>query len=44
MEQADYGSDTYFMQRALDEARQAARAGEIPVGAVVVAAGQIIAR
>ena len=44
MEQADYGSDTYFMQRALDEARQAARAGEIPVGAVVVAAGHIIAR
>ena len=44
MEQADYGSDMYFMQRALDEARQAARAGEIPVGAVVVAAGHIIAR
>ncbi len=44
MEQADYGSDAYFMQRALDEARQAARAGEIPVGAVVVAAGRIIAR
>ena len=44
MEQADYGSDAYFMQRALDEARQAARAGEIPVGAVVVAAGHIIAR
>ena len=44
MEQADYGSDTYFMQRALDEARQAARAGEIPVGVVVVAAGHIIAR
>lgn len=44
MEQADYGSDAYFMQRALDEARQAVRAGEIPVGAVVVAAGRIIAR
>ena len=44
MEQADYGSDAYFMQQALDEARQAARAGEIPVGAVVVAAGHIIAR
>ncbi|HIT98447.1 MAG TPA: nucleoside deaminase [Candidatus Merdimorpha stercoravium] len=44
MEQADYGSDAYFMQRALDEARQAVRAGEIPVGAIVVAAGRIIAR
>lgn len=44
MEQAYYGSDAYFMQRALDEARQAVRAGEIPVGAVVVAAGRIIAR
>lgn len=44
MEQADYGSDAYFMQRALDEARQAVRAGEIPVGAIVVATGRIIAR
>ena len=44
MEQADYGSDAYFMHRALDEARQAVRAGEIPVGAIVVAAGRIIAR
>ena len=32
------------MQAALEEARQAAAAGEIPVGAVVVAGNQIIAR
>ena len=32
------------MQAALDEARQAADAGEIPVGAVVLARGEVIAR
>jgi tRNA(adenine34) deaminase len=32
------------MQAALDEARQAAGAGEIPVGAVVVAGNEIVAR
>lgn len=36
--------DTYFMKQALVEARAAAAAGEVPVGAVVVAAGRIIAR
>ena len=40
----DYGSDEYFMRRALAQARQAESAGEIPVGAVVVAAGSIIAQ
>jgi len=30
------------MRLALDEARQAARLGEVPIGAVVVAAGQVI--
>lgn len=36
--------DTYFMKQALTEARAAAAEGEVPVGAVVVAAGRIIAR
>lgn len=39
-----YGSDEYFMLRALDEAAEALRAGEIPVGAVVTAGGRIIGR
>jgi len=37
-------SDTYFMQQALVEARQAYEAGEVPVGAVVVCENRIIAR
>jgi tRNA(adenine34) deaminase len=37
-------SDFDFMQAALDEARQAAEAGEVPIGAVVVREGAIIAR
>jgi tRNA(adenine34) deaminase len=36
--------DTYFMKKALQEAQEAYRQGEIPVGAVVVAGGIIIAR
>lgn len=36
--------DVFFMNKALDEARQAAAQGEVPVGVVVVAQGQIIAR
>lgn len=36
--------DTYFMKKALQEAQEAYRQGEIPVGAVVVARGTIIAR
>ncbi len=36
--------DEQFMRQALVEARQAASLDEIPVGAVVVAGGQIIAR
>lgn len=36
-------SDDFYMHRALDQARQAMAAGEVPVGAVVVdAAGEII--
>lgn len=37
-------SDTYFMQQALAQARMAEESGEIPVGAVVVCEGRIIAR
>ncbi|MBB4078449.1 tRNA(adenine34) deaminase [Lewinella aquimaris] len=36
--------DAYFMRQALIQARLAATMGEIPVGAVVVASGRIIAR
>ena len=36
--------DEQYMQRALDEARQALNEGEIPIGAVVVCKGRIIAR
>ena len=36
--------DETFMQAALDEARAAKAAGEIPVGAVVVVGGEIVAR
>ncbi|HMM11450.1 MAG TPA: nucleoside deaminase [Bacteroidales bacterium] len=37
-------SDTHFMTEALREARKAALSGEVPVGAVVVCNGRIIAR
>ena len=40
----EYGTDEYFMRRALQQARHAAGQGEIPVGAVVVAAGRILAQ
>ena len=36
--------DIRFMKMALDEARVAAAAGEIPVGAIVVCKGMVIAR
>ncbi|MDJ0974277.1 MAG: tRNA adenosine(34) deaminase TadA [Planctomycetota bacterium] len=36
--------DAAFMQEAIEEARQAAEVGEVPVGAVVVRGGQVIAR
>lgn len=35
-------SDADFMQAALDQAREAAAAGEIPVGAVIVAGGEVV--
>jgi tRNA(adenine34) deaminase len=37
-------SDIDFMQAALDEARTAAAAGEVPIGAVLVLDGKLIAR
>lgn len=36
--------DRFFMERALDEAKLAYREGEIPIGAVIVCRGRIIAR
>lgn len=36
--------DAYFMKKAMQEAREAYRQGEIPVGAVIVANDTIIAR
>jgi tRNA(adenine34) deaminase len=37
-------ADTSFMQEALLEARAAAAAGEVPIGAVLVQGGKILAR
>src|ERR1700674_5080670 len=37
-------SDIAYMQAALDEAREAARRGEVPIGAIVVHESRIIAR
>lgn len=34
--------DAYYMSLAIEEARRAAAAGEVPVGAVVVKDGQVI--
>ena len=36
--------DTYFMKMALQEAEEAYNKGEVPIGAVIVANNQIIAR
>ena len=38
------GDDQTYMQLALDEARKAADEGEVPIGAVVVCDGRVIAR
>lgn len=37
-------SDEDFMRHALDQAKMAEEIGEVPVGAVIVAGGRIIAR
>jgi len=36
-------SDEYFMRKAIDEAKEAYREGEIPVGCVIVCKNQILA-
>ena len=36
--------DLHFMQLALAEAQAAAEAGEVPIGAVMIHAGAVIAR
>lgn len=35
-------SDLHFMKLALDQAKESAAAGEIPIGAVVVCAGRVV--
>ena len=40
----DISSDTYFMGQALRQARKAEQQNEVPIGAVIVRAEQIIAR
>ena len=37
-------TDEQFMRKALAEAQQALAAGEVPIGAVIVSRGRIIAR
>jgi tRNA(adenine34) deaminase len=44
MSGADAGRDEAFMREALAMAREAAALGEVPVGAVVVCAGDIVGR
>ena len=41
---SDLQRDSYFMGEALRQAARAAAAGEVPVGAVIVRAGRVIAR
>ncbi|WP_225073415.1 tRNA adenosine(34) deaminase TadA [Desulfuromonas sp. CSMB_57] len=41
---AEQGQDQVFMAAALEEARAAARRGEVPIGAVVVKDGEVIGR
>jgi len=40
----DLASDEHFMREALREARAASRSGEVPVGAVVVKDGHVLAK
>jgi len=39
-----FDADRLFMKQALEEAQQAALLGEVPIGAVLVYEGKIIAR
>lgn len=43
-EKTDTGADERFMRIALDEAHKAMERDEVPIGAVIVAAGRVIAR
>ena len=43
MNKHDYTSDSQWMHKALELARQAAQADEVPVGAVIVAEGKLLA-
>lgn len=40
----NFGSDEYYMQKALDEAMLAFEEGEIPIGAIITVNNRIIAR
>ena len=40
----DMSSDEFFMQQALRDARKAYAATEVPIGAVIVKDGKVIAR
>lgn len=40
--QTGQGTDEFFMRAAISQARQALDKGEVPIGAVVVAAGRIV--
>ena len=44
LQQQQQQQDEQYMRRALDEARLAFEAGEVPIGAVVVGGGRILAR
>lgn len=44
MTQTEESSDERGIRQALDEARAAAAAGEVPIGAVAVVGGEIVAR
>ena len=43
-ESSDQKMDEFFMRMALEEAQSAAREGEVPVGAILVKANQVLAR
>jgi tRNA(adenine34) deaminase len=44
MDERRVAEDEIYMRHALDQAREAESAGEVPVGAVVVAAGKVVGR
>jgi len=43
-ESTDINPDVFFMKQALHEAQRASEQGEVPIGAVIVCQGRIIAR